>query len=258
MTPVHWLIPGPAHAALALLLAWLLARRFRARLPRGVPGLIALLLAWTWITATPALGNLLVRQLEARHPAVDVERLVPDAAGRIVVLASGQMFRPDGRVAHVLDDDGWERLRAGIALWRRVGGQLVLVGGPGSGASDSFAQLMQREALAAGVPANAIRPVGGSRSTVEDLRVASRALQPDGSRTWLVTSALHMPRAAATARGLGLDWQPFPCGWRQLEKPSWRAWLPDSGDPSLWRDGLHEAIGLIVYRIRGWIGPMPA
>lgn len=257
MSLVDWLVPGPLHAVVGVgVAAWLLQQRRRAR-PGRWRGWVLLWLAWTWIGATPALGNLLVQALENRHPVLDLDRLVRDESAQIVVLASGQMFRPGGRIDPVLDADGWERLRAGIALWRRTGGVLVLAGGPGSGPTDSFAGLMRRVALDAGVPETAIRTAGGSRNTYEDLRAAAAALPtpsagvPAGPR-YLVTSAMHMPRAMATAQRLGWQVRAVPCGPRQIERPSWRAWLPDNGDPLLWRDGLHEWIGLLVYRWRGW------
>lgn len=253
MNPIPWLVTGPLHALLALCLALWLSSRVRPRVAPGARLVLWGLVVWAWLCATPAIGNLLVRSLETEHPAVPLHGLARDERALIVVLASGQMFRPDGRAAPVLDADGWERLRAGIALWRQVGGRLVVAGGPGQGADDSFAGLMRRTALEAGLPADAIVMATGSRSTFEDLVAVGRMVHgaPAGSR-WLVTSALHMPRAWSTARALGLDLRPFPCGFRHLQSPTWRAWLPDNGDATLWRDGLHEWVGSAVYRLRGW------
>lgn len=253
MNPIPWLVPGPLHAVLAMLLVLWLAARVRPRLPALVRRLLLLALVWVWLSSTPAVGNLLVRALERQHAPVAVQQLVQNPHSQVVVLASGQLFRPDGRADPVLDSDGWERLRAGIALWRQVGGRLVLAGGPGLGAEDSFAGLMRRAALEAGIPPEAIAVAPGSVNTYEDLRAASQVLRaaPTGPR-WLVTSALHMPRALATARALDLRLQPYPCGFRHLPSPTWRAWLPDNGDAFLWRDGLHEWLGIAVYRLRGW------
>jgi uncharacterized SAM-binding protein YcdF (DUF218 family) len=69
---------------------------------------------------------------------------------------------------------------------------------------------------------------------------------------WLVTSALHMPRSLAIARSLGIKVRAYPCDFRTLEHPTWRAWLPDHGGPLLWYDALHELVGLAWYRLRGW------
>jgi uncharacterized SAM-binding protein YcdF (DUF218 family) len=207
VNPVPWLIPGPLHAVLvgAVLVLWLHRRRGRASVNARRLSLLAL--AWLWIGATPALGNLLVQALENRHPAVDIQAPSPGRSTPVVlVLASGQMFKPDGRISLALDADGWERMLAGIALWRQVGGTLLLAGGPGEGATDSLAHLMRRVALDAGVPEAAIVTAGGGRNTYEDLRSAAARLrsQPPDGVVWLVTSALHMPRAVATTNSLGL------------------------------------------------------
>ena len=253
MNPIPWLIPGPLHAVVAMLLLVWLAGRARPSLGACWRWTLVLVALWTWLAATPALGNLMVSHLERQHPPVPPQQRNRAANGQVIVLASGQLHRPDGRADPVLDADGWERLRAGIALWRDVGGQLVLAGGPGQGEHDSFAALMRRTALEAGIPDHAILMAAGSHNTYGDLRAVAAVLDgsPAGSR-WLVTSALHMPRALATAQALNLQLRPFPCGFRHLSSPAWRAWLPDNGDATLWRDGLHEWPGLVVYRLRGW------
>jgi uncharacterized SAM-binding protein YcdF (DUF218 family) len=252
MNPIPWLIPGPGHAVIVclVLVLWLHRPRLRASRLARLTSLVAL--CWIWLASTPALGNLLVRALEDRYPAVDVQQKDVRPDGWVVVLASGQMFKPDGTAAPILDSDGWERLLAGVALWRRVGGTLVLAGGPGHGQADSLAQVMRRIAMDAGVPANAIMTAGGGRNTYEDLRAAAGVIKARSGEAvqagptlvqplpWLVTSALHMPRSVATAAAMGLQVRPAPCGFRQLRPATWRAWLPDNGDPALWRDGLHE------------------
>ncbi|MCE2659317.1 MAG: YdcF family protein [Rubrivivax sp.] len=265
MSPTHWMVPGPLYAVIAILLVVIFLHHSALRASRVARVLSLGVLAWFWITATPAIGNLLVRALEGRYPAVDTRQLEPQPDGWVVVLASGQMFRPDGSAAPELDVDGWERVLTGVAVWRRVGGTLVLAGGPGHGATDSLAHVMRRIAMDAGVPAPAIQTAGGGRNTFEDLKAAAALVRSPGgavaphdpagrhAATWLVTSALHMPRAAAVASSLGLDVRAVPCGFRQVKASSWRAWLPNNGDPSLWRDGLHEWMGWFVYRWRGWI-----
>lgn len=271
MNPLPWIVPGPLHAVLACIVLVLVLYRRRSRVSAGWRRLGVAALVWSWLGSTPALGNLWVRALEDRHAAPSASLLTRSPSNVIVVLASGQMFRPDGSLALALDVDGWERLLAGIALWRQIGGTLVMAGGPDHGASDSLAHLMRRAALDAAVPTSAVITAGGGRNTYEDLRAVAASLQalqrPGGpgklggaepvatetGRTWLVTSALHMPRAMGTAAALGLPVTAAPCCFRQLRPPTWRAWLPDNGDSSLWRDGLHEALGLEVYRWRGWL-----
>lgn len=243
-------MPGPLHVLAALALAAWLAGRLPARPARRWRLAIGLAFAWTWLLATPAIGSWLAGTLERQHPTVALERVVRDERTVIVVLASGQMWRPDGRVDPQLDADGQARLLAAIGLWRQSGGRLIVAGGPGRGDHDSFAALMRRLAEQAGVPRAAILEAAGSRNTREDLIASAAWLRDHAGPRWLVTSALHMPRAAEAADRLGLQLRPFPCGHRHLDQPSWRAWLPDNGAPSLWHDALHEWIGLHLYRWR--------
>lgn len=142
----------------------------------------------------------------------------------MIVLASGQLYRPAGQADPVLGACGWERLRAGIALWCNVVGQPVLAVGPFQGEHDSSAVLMSPTALEAGIHDDALLVAAGSHITYEDLRAFAAVLDgsPAGSR-WLVTSALHMPQAPATAQTLNLQLRPIPGGFRHLSPHTRRA-----------------------------------
>ena len=67
-------------------------------------------------------------------------------------------------------------------------------------------------ALARGVPPEAILCEAGSRTTFENLLAARALLGPEGTgeRLLLVSDPLHMARALAMARELGLDAAPAP------------------------------------------------
>ncbi len=246
-----WLVPGPLHAVVGSCLLLVLLQARSRTVVRKLRWVIMAWALWLWVASTPAVGNLWVRHLETRYPAVALDTLTPDASAQIIVLASGQLSRPDGSAHPVLDIDGWERLYAGIAAWKQLRGRLILVGGPGHGETDALAQLMRRVALEAGVPDIAILAIGGTRRTREDLQAVHQALQGTSGPRWLVTSALHMPRALALALSQGWQPQPLPCAPRHLSSPTWRAWLPDNGAPTLWRSGLHEALGLLAGRLWG-------
>lgn len=257
MDPVRWLVPGPVHAVVAVAwLAWWSWKPRSAATPVSLRVVLMLWLAAAWAGATPALGHLLASELEQRHPVVPMAQIAEDPHAVIVVLASGSMFRPDGSLDVELSDDGLRRTRTGIALWRHTGGRLLFVGGPGHGAEDSLAGHMAREAARSGVPAEVVQTVGGTRSTREDLvAVAGQRTGKagEGGEVWLVTSAMHMPRAMASARELGLRAKAFPAPARHGSRLSPWAWLPQQGDPQLWRSALHEWLGLAYYAARGWV-----
>jgi uncharacterized SAM-binding protein YcdF (DUF218 family) len=265
-----WLLPSPAHL-LALLLVLLVARWWRTRrTPEqrsafATAGLLAMTL-WAWVGATPALADLALRQLEGPMPAGHREAL-PDAPRDertlILVLGSGEMHAPNGRPEVRLNMHAVERLQQGVALWRRTGGRLVLTGGPGSASPDSpvspevsIALAMAAIAADLGVPESALVLVSNSRNTAEDLRGAADKLGAQWSEParprWLVTSALHMPRSLATARQLGMNVTPLRADYRQIRNLTTASWWPDPKAARRWLPVVHEVVGLLAYRWRGW------
>jgi len=249
------LLPFSTYLVLLLVLACIAACTLPGSSPRTQRTLLALA-AWAWVFSTPALANLWMRELEGPVPDEVVQLRVPqDPDSLVVILASGEAWVRGGRPQARLDLEGWERLTTGVELWRRTGGKLLLTGGLPSGGQDpsgSFAELMARHARAMGVPEEALKIGANSTRTQEDLAAAAPLVQANAGPVYLVTSALHMRRSVAVAERLGLRMQPFACGYRQLEDPSWRAWLPNAGGPALFSAVLHEVLGLAYYRVRGW------
>lgn len=212
--------------------------------------LLVALTMWSWLLTTPALANLWLGALEHQYP-----RVTDGATGQkplIVVLTSGYTIDADGHVEAKLDLGGWERVYAGIALWRRTGGKLLFVGGPSPGGAPSTSEVMAAVARDAGVPPEAIEAERKSATTAQNLRFSKQEIAARGDDVWLVTSAIHMPRAMGVARALDLHVRPYPCDFRSTELRHWYAWLPNAGGPALFADALHETLGIIWYRLRGY------
>lgn len=248
------LLPLPLY--LLAMLGWLSARGFWRR-PLG-PGLRRLrypllaITAWVWVVTMPMTGHWLFQRLEGPLERPADRAVARDERSRIVVLGSGLMYDGDGTLHARLDIHGWERTVEAIALWKRTGGTLVFCGGPDETRGESLAGVMRRVALDMGVPDAAIRVSGRSLNTREDLLQARPLLEGGDGPLWLVTSALHMPRALGVASRLGLPVQPFPVDYRQIHGLTWHAWLPNNGTPPRVAAALHELVGRAVYRLRGW------
>lgn len=252
---IEFLLPSPL-LALLLLLAWTVRawRGSPARPPSRARFLLAGACVWAWLCCTPAFTNLFVAWLEGEPVDVGVRlaALAPEPGRTIVALGSGEMTTPNGTPAPRLDGNGWERLHGAVRLQGRTGGAMVLAGGPGREPQASLAGQMGQVAEQMGVPPEAITLATGSRTTREDL-LAARAVLPGAQpKIWLVTSAIHMPRALAVARRVGLDAKPFPVGHRQIRQVTWRSWLPDNAAPERMAMALHEVIGRLHYRSQGW------
>lgn len=105
-----------------------------------------------------------------------------------------------------------ERLRHAVSLYQagRVR-KIVTTGGLSPGDRLSEAEAAHRWSVAQGVPGSDILTEDQSRTTQENLTFAARLLAGAGIRRVLIVSdPLHMRRALAHARHLGLDAHPSP------------------------------------------------
>jgi len=103
-----------------------------------------------------------------------------------------------------------------------------------------------------GVPAERVWTEERSTSTHENAAFTAELLAKKGiRRIALVTEAYHMLRAERCFRQQGLDVVPAPCRFEGLEGTG-GAILPEA-DAIHWNNlVLHEWVGLLWYRLRGW------
>ncbi len=121
-----------------------------------------------------------------------------------------------------------ERIRHGVNLFRegRVR-KLVMTGGLSPGDRLTEARAARDWSLRQGVPSEAILLEEASRTTQENLAFALPILRRHGlERVLIVSDPLHMRRAVAMARRLGIEAEPSPTptsryvGWK-----TWSAFL---------------------------------
>ncbi len=250
---VEWLMPGPAYLALAA--AWVAVMVIRGRWDPGPRWRVVVLglCAWLYLAATPAVANLALYFLESRFPRVEPAEVTARPQAAVVVLASGYERTTIAGDEVRLGEAGWERLLAGVTLWRRTGGTLYLVGQPAAGEPGSVAEVMARVARELGVPAARLRVDGRSSDTYENLLFLRGALEEVPGPVWIVSSAAHLPRAMGVAARLGIPARAYPCDYRAIRYWGVTAWIPaNSAFPKL-RVALHEYLGMLYYRLRGRI-----
>lgn len=115
-----------------------------------------------------------------------------------------------------------ERIRHGVDLYKAGRVRfLVMTGGLGDGDRLTEAEAARRWSLEQGVPSEAIVIEEASRTTQENLTFALPLLQQHGvKRVLIVSDPLHMRRATAIARWLGIEAEPSPTptsryvGWK--------------------------------------------
>jgi uncharacterized SAM-binding protein YcdF (DUF218 family) len=244
------LLPAPIYLTILLLFVCVYAFRHRESLSGQLRWVLVLLLVWSYVFATPGIANALITYLERGY--TQAAPPAPDKQALIMVLSSGTTVLRDGHYVSQLDAPGWARTQAAIRLWQKIGGELLFVGGPAPDGNSSQAATMAEVARDAGVPAAAIKTETRSRNTHENLDFSQTALNGRGDHVWLVTSAMHMRRAMAVAHRMGLSPHPWPCDERAVQLTHWYAWVPNSGGPAMFAEALHEAVGLIVYKLKAW------
>lgn len=250
----------PLGLAVLLQLAALLGRR-RAWSPWVAAGGLALL----WLSASPWLSRELVWQLEEQ-----AIRLTPSPLPRadaVMVLGGGlRPALPPRRGVEVTE--AGDRLLTGVALLRQGRAPWLLVSGgvvsfTDSDPSPSEATSATRLATELGVPRGRIVPSGEARNTAEEAAALQRIARQRGWRSvLLVTSATHLPRAAATFhQRTDLTIVPVACDFllperRTLGRPSPASvaldLLPTAEALATTTQVLKEHLGSLVYRLRGW------
>ena len=223
---------GVAGIAGALALAALACGRHRV-----ATGLIAFAIVWLWSWSMPCVADRVGKSLAERFPPRPVEEL--PVADAIVVLGG-----PDGNRV-------WQAAR----LYRAGKAPLIIATGgrvwPGS--IRSPARIMHDRLRALGVPDRAIVVENESRNTRQNaLFVAELAASWGVEKVLLVTSAWHMPRAAATFGRTALQVIEAAPMQKSRRRPWILQFLPTTSALSYSTAALREYLGLLVYRARGW------
>ena len=230
-SPLSWSVG----LALLLALAW-------QWLPRGFC-LLGLAIETALVMAMTPLGaNGLVRIVESRVPPLQTCKA--PTPGTIVVLTGGLSRRarsPDDFAA--ANVQSLHRLFAAVELWRRLpDAHLVISGGGVNRIAESAVLAALAERL--GVPAAAIRTETHSLSTWQSARDVAALSPAVPRRIWLVSSALHLPRALLAFRTAGFQACAWPSESRYLApNGSFFYYVPQSSSLLKMEEAVHELVG---------------
>lgn len=241
----------PLNLCLALLFAALLMRMLRCRRTANV--LLVIGLVWGGMWSLPATSLWAGGWLEHRYPYQSPESL--PQADAIVVLGG---HTAGGRPNWFEDYDADKRItRSDTAAQVYHAGRapLIVLSGALLDGSTSEAQTMAAALEHDKVPAQALILEERSQNTRENAVFTRQAL---GARqigpVLLVTSALHMPRAMATFKRLGMDViaAPSPPQIVPPQDPEFSPWMPNQRAFSAARSIIKEYAALVLYWVRGW------
>lgn len=246
----------PTSIALVLLLA---APFFRTRsaLRRGC---YALALVVLFVSGNGWVVHYMIRALEWQH-------LPPDpmpTADAILVLSGGIHARIPPRPTVEVSESGDRVLYGGELFRQGRAPQVVVTGDVGTGgiAARPEAEDMADLLVMIGVPRDRIVLETRAQNTHEHtINLCPIFQERQIRRVLLVTSALHMPRSlGAFQRGCpNVEYTPAPTDFRAtrtLPVPWYRqlvAALPTPGNFVGFSDASHEYLGMLYYRLRGWM-----
>lgn len=176
-----------------------------------------------------------------------------------VVVLSGMVDLQRSQEGQVQLSSGSSRIIEGILLvkdWQDA--LLILSGGSGDlfDQSKSEAKLLEQLAIRLGVPGERIRVDATSRNTHENAVESKNILAKEkvDSSFALVTSAFHMRRAVGCFQKVDLNPIPYPVDFRNhLGKYNLFLFIPRAGNLEKSTLAIREYVGLITYRIRGYI-----
>jgi uncharacterized SAM-binding protein YcdF (DUF218 family) len=256
MSELRRLLPRlvyPLGAAFSLLGLGLLLQVLRWRRVGLV--LVVAGFGWLWVWSTPVFSNWLQWTLEREYRDVPVEMV--RQADAIVVLGGAfthRSLRPYPDLSGSAD-----RYWHGARLFHAGRGDVVILSGgrmPGRGAGLTEAEAGALFLRDLGVPEEAMVLDTQALTTRDNaVNIAAMLAEMEIDNFLLVTSATHMRRSMGCFRVLGL--RPVPVATDFQANPNQRlglsSFLPSSQALAGSTRAAHEYVGMVVYRVRGWV-----
>jgi uncharacterized SAM-binding protein YcdF (DUF218 family) len=203
---------------------------------------------------TPFLPDLLIAPLENHYT---VPSSPPDVDAIIVL--SGMLNLQTSSTEYLEFWEGAERILVGMQLFKKgIGDVLIISGGSGSihNQEKKEAILLRQFAIEFGIPEEQILIEPDSRNTYENAVNTRKLMEQQGlSSSILITKAIHLPRSMGCFQHVGLDPVPYPVDF--MLAPN-RGYRPGDLIPSVAHlrgtsRVLHEYIGLIAYKLAGYL-----
>ncbi len=217
------------------------------RRPAIARGLVTASLAMLWVLCTPWVSSSLLQLLEGPRTALDPGSQKADA---IVVLGAGSYRDAPEYGADTVSGPSLVRLRYAARLQRETGKPVLVSGGNPEGGRLPEAQEM-KAVLEHEFNATVEWTETESNNTLENARFSYRTLAPLGiKRIYLITHAWHMPRAMLAFRSAGFEVIPAPTAYTGTGAARALDFMPSAGALQDSRQFMHEAIGLLWYRLR--------
>lgn len=171
----------------------------------------------------------------------------------IAVLGGGHISDKNLPAASRLSNESLARLVEGITIHKKLPQSRMILSGGKVYASVSESKSMADLAIELGIGKNGIVEESAGLDTEDQAVLIKKIVGKD--RFILVTSAYHMPRATAIFQKQGMNPVPAPSGHRVKNKETMDPFMffPDSGRIEKMELAVHEYLGLLWDKIKGWI-----
>lgn len=173
------------------------------------------------------------------------------------IVLSGFMTR-DPELHRLTFGGDVDRLTEGLSLYRNGQVDRILIsGGSGRLVNDIREALLAKEFLVqqCHVPDSVVLIDTVSRNTYENAVESKKIIQQKGiSSSVLITSAFHMRRAKGCFDRLDIPvdiYSTDPESFKQEYYPS-DLIIPDTGNIGKWERLMHEVVGVIMYKLKGY------
>ena len=215
---------------------------------------LACMLILFYALSAPTIVNPPVYWLEGAPPAPEALRQHYDVA----IVLTGIVYLYRSSKGHIEFNEHVERILEGMRLVKRgIADKLLIVGGSGDLFERSLSEARQLRlfALEFGLSDEQVLAEEISRNTYENAVKAAEIIRAGQYRDLvLVTSALHMYRAAAAFHKQGLFPDPYPVDFRSSGgRMRLFGLFPSAETLSTMTEVIHELIGVVMYRLQGYI-----
>ncbi|WP_049974139.1 YdcF family protein [Azospirillum sp. B4] len=245
LSKIGWYLVAPSHVLVwvALAAAVLAARRHPAAVAPATACAVTVL-----ALLTCPVGNWALRPLEGLYP----RPAEPATIDGILVLGeglNGAVLRDRGVPG--VGPDGGTLLAAAALARRHPEARVVFSGGSGDLGADGppAAEVARHVLTGLGLDETRVAYEARSRTTLENLVLAKRMVQPAPEETWLlVAAAYHMPRAMLSASRVGWRMVPWPSDYLTTARGP-ETHLSLAANLAHLDLAAHEGLGLLVYRL---------
>lgn len=242
-----WLLPPGCNLLLALIgfLLW------RLRWPKIGKSLMIISLLSLWLLSTPLIAQQMINYLQYQYPNLSPQQLASDKSAAIVILEASLNLETPEYGTPTVSDATLTRIRYAAFLHKKMQTPILVSGNDPAHLSINQADYMAKALKDYfGVPTQWKEPSGFN--TAQEGILSAEMLKKSGvKKIYLVTHALHMPRAVYAFQHKGLEIIPAPTGYKSFESSLGRlsALLPSMEGLDYSSAALREYIGLCWYHL---------